>query len=356
MNSEKYWIGIDVGESSTSLCFLTTSNKIEHATAAGSGTRDIAEALARVDPKCIEAVALESGAGHRLPRELAALGFPVTTVDSFRAAKFLSIRSMKTDANDARGLAEVARYALETGISVHVKNVTCEQIRVQLALRHQLIGQRVAARGALRSHLRTLGSDVKRMASPTKLRDQVEVEMERMREAGLGDSVPEILSLLELAQALDAATYCLDVRLKMRAAANPITERFMLIPGVGPVTALSFFSAIENPHRFKRSADVGAYLGLVPRLRQSGSTSKSGRITRAGNKMTRSHLYMSAGVLMSRALQQTQMGDWAKSLQERMRFNKARVALARKLAVVMLTIWKTGSTFKCYPEAVQLSD
>ena len=180
MNAEKYWIGIDVGESSTSLCFLTTSNKIEHATAAGSGTREIAKALARVDPKCIEAVALESGAGHRLPRELAALGFPVTTVDSFRAAKFLSIRSMKTDANDARGLAEVARYALETGISVHVKNVTCEQIRVQLALRHQLIGQRVAARGALRSHLRTLGSDIKRMASPTKLRDQVEVEMERM--------------------------------------------------------------------------------------------------------------------------------------------------------------------------------
>jgi transposase len=128
----------------------------------------------------------------------------------------------------------------------------------------------------------------------------------------------------------------------------------MKIPGVGSVTALSFFSAIENPHRFKRSADVGAYLGLVPRLRQSGSMSHSGRITRAGNKMTRTHLYMSACVLMSRALEQTQLGDWAKSLQERIRFNKARVALARKLAVVMLTIWKTGSTFKCYPDVAQL--
>ena len=352
MNSDKCWIGIDVGESSTSLCFLTSCNKISRATALGSGTREIAAALAKVDPKCIEAIVLESGAGHRLPRELAALGFPVTTVDSFRAAKFLSIRAMKTDDNDARGLAEIARYALQSSISVHVKNVTCEQIRLQLALRNQLLGQRVAARNALRSHLRTLGCGATRLASPTKLRGMVEAETERMKQEALGDVVPEVIALLEIVEALESCASRLDSRIKMRAQDSSITEKFMKIPGVGPVTALSFYSAIENPHRFPCSANVGAYLGLVPRLRQSGSVSHRGRITKAGNKLLRSHLYMSAGVMMSRARQDTAMGDWAKSLGTRVGYSKARIALARKLAVVMLTIWKADKAFTCYPAAL----
>ena len=350
MEIEHYWIGIDVGEKNTSICFLTRQNEIHLSKAPGTNTREIASVLANVDPKCIEVIVLEASTGHRLPRELAALGFPIVTVDPRVARKFLSIRAIKSDDNDARGLAEIAKYGIKSSLCVHVKNVACEQIRMQLTLRDQLISQRVAVRNALRSHLRTLGSERTRLPAPTKMRDELQSDLDHMKRAGLGDSVPEILTLLEMVEAFESCARRLDVRMKKSAESNPVTARFLGIPGVGPVTALSFYSAIENPHRFSRSTDVGDYLGLVPALRQSGSMSRSGRITRAGNRLTRGHLYMSAGVIISRSRDATALRDWAKSLQERIGFGKARIALARKLAVVMLTIWKAEANFKAYPQ------
>ncbi len=84
------------------------------------------------------------------------------------------------------------------------------------------------------------------------------------------------------------------------ASNNPTCRNFQTIPGVGAVIALSFYSAIGDPHRFERSRDVGAYLGLTPTLYQSGATSRRGRISRHGNKLTRMHLITAATVLLCR--------------------------------------------------------
>lgn len=349
MGRDQYWIGVDLGETSSSICFLNADNAVSHTQTPGASTREIAAGLEKVDQKCIEAIVLESSAGHKLPRELAALGFPILTVDARLAHKFLSIRSLKTDDNDARGLAEIAKYGSHSSLRVHIKSVTCEQVRLQLALRDQLLRNKVAARNALRAHLRTLGSELTRLPSPTRLHRDLQPEIERMRREGLSEMVPEIVLMMEMVEALQACAKRLDIRIKRLAQGYPIVSKFTKIPGVGPITALSFFSAIENPHRFRRSADVGAYLGLVPGLKQSGSIKRSGRITKAGNKLARGHLYMSAGTIMTRNRQNTEMGDWANALHKRIGFSKARVALARKLAVIMLSIWKADTHFLNYP-------
>jgi hypothetical protein len=120
----------------------------------------------------------------------------------------------------------------------------------------------------------------------------------------------------------------------------------MTIPGVGVICALSFYTAIEDPYRFRHSDDVGPYLGLVPKVTESGHSSRHGRITKMGNTMTRTHLIAAAMSLMQQADQDCALRRWALSLAERGGRPKARTALARKLAVIMLSMWKTEQVFE----------
>lgn len=120
----------------------------------------------------------------------------------------------------------------------------------------------------------------------------------------------------------------------------------MSVPGVGTLTALAFMTAIDDPHRFTRSADVGAYLGLTSRRYQSGEIDRSGRISRHGDAMARALLYEAANVLMTRVSRWSREKAWAVRLAARRGGAKARVALARKLAVILHRIWVDGTVFR----------
>jgi len=347
MEPQPVWIGVDVGERNTSICFLDLGNRYRIEKVGGSRVSEIAERLDALERSRIATVALEASAGHRLPRELAELGFPVVTIDPGRARKFLSLRQTKTDENDARGLAEIAKLGTTSRLAVHVKNVTCEQLRFQIVLRDQLVRQKTALRNALRSHMRAFGFEFTRLPPLVELRKQINAQFGPASD-GLGDTKEDLLTLLEFTETLNSYLARLNRRLAQRAEGLAVTKRFMAIPGVGPIAALSFYSAIENPHRFARSRDVGAYLGVTPAHKQSGSMNRNGRITKAGNKLTRSHLVMSAGVILGHANTDFAVGDWGKELRSRVGRGKARVALARKLAVLMLAMWRKGSKFEAY--------
>jgi transposase len=131
----------------------------------------------------------------------------------------------------------------------------------------------------------------------------------------------------------------------------------MGVTGVGPICSLSFYSAIEDPCRFKRASDVAAYLGLVPRRHQSGEVSYTRGITKTGNTMTRTHLVNAALVFSSKG-PDSDLKDWALALRERIGWQRARIALARKLAIVLLIMWRTGAEFepRPHPKAESLVD
>ena len=120
----------------------------------------------------------------------------------------------------------------------------------------------------------------------------------------------------------------------------------MTIPGVGQLTALAFYSTIEDPSRLKRSEDVGPYLGLAPRVHQSGEIDRTGRITKTGDSLTRGYLFEAATVLLMRIDQPTPLRLWGLRLKERAGLKKAQVAVARKLAVMMLAISTDGTEFE----------
>ena len=144
----------------------------------------------------------------------------------------------------------------------------------------------------------------------------------------------------------------LDRAVKKKAEDNPVARRLATIPGVGPIVALSFIALVDNPARFRKTGDVGAFLGLTPRRYQSGEMDWSGRISKCGVGTMRSLLYEAASAFINRVQWFSALKSWAVRLAGRRGFAKAAVATSRKLAVLMLTLWKNETEFRWKEEAV----
>lgn len=174
MSKGRCWVGLDVGEATTSVCVVGDDDEALLECVAETTADHIASALAGIPIESIAAVTLEASSGHHLARQLRQRGYPVRAVDAGKVSKFLSIRQNKTDANDARGLAQVGRVGRTAKLGVHVKGVECQHLRSQLVMRAQMVVQKTAAHNALRALLRTNGSQLRRVSTGPKLRPQVE--------------------------------------------------------------------------------------------------------------------------------------------------------------------------------------
>ena len=138
-----------------------------------------------------------------------------------------------------------------------------------------------------------------------------------------------------------------DLHRKLLALAREDEDigRSMTGPSIGPITALAFHSAIDEPARFQRSRSVGAYIGLTLRRYASGEIDWSGRISKCGDRMPRTYLFEAAGVLLTRVPQWCKLRAWGHRLWKRIGFKKAKIAVARKLAVVLHRMWRDGTDF-----------
>src|SRR6476469_8274392 len=119
----------------------------------------------------------------------------------------------------------------------------------------------------------------------------------------------------------------------------------MSIPGIGAITATAFTTAIERPDNFKKSRSVGAWIGLTTRRYQSGEVAYDGHISRRGDAHLRGLLYEAAAVILARGSTESTLRTWGLKLRERIGFKRAAVAVARKLAVIMHTMLKSGELF-----------
>jgi transposase len=128
--------------------------------------------------------------------------------------------------------------------------------------------------------------------------------------------------------------------------ASDACRRLMSIPGVGQLTALAFTAAVDDPQRFRRSRDIGAYLGLVPRRYQSGEIDYTGSISKCGDRRLRTLLYEAANVMLTRYKGTLKLKDWAFAIAKRSTMRKARIALARRLAIIMHSMLRHGTEFK----------
>lgn len=120
----------------------------------------------------------------------------------------------------------------------------------------------------------------------------------------------------------------------------------MTVPGVGYLTAVGFVGAIGDPSVFSSGRTAAAWIGLTPRRYQSGTIDIQGRISRQGDKLLRAYLYEAAAHILTRSRTDSALRRWGLGLRERIGFKRANVAVARKLAVILHAIWRSGQSFK----------
>lgn len=160
-----------------------------------------------------------------------------------------------------------------------------------------------------------------------------------------------MLPLLDARVAIYKNFLALDRRVKRAARNDDVCLRMMTVPGVGPIAALTFKAAIDDPARFKSSRTVGAHFGLTPRRYQSGEHDNPGRISRAGDRDVRATLYAAANSLLMRTMAGSQIKSWGMRLMRTKGRRRAVVAVARKLAVLLHRMWTDGTEFR--PERVE---
>ncbi len=346
MAARTLWVGLDVGADSMAVCGTDSHGNVmfEHSLPTSAAAFN---GLLKAEKRRIRLIALESCSfAVPLTRSLRKLGYRVAVFDSRQASKFLAIRKNKTDKNDARGLAELARLGCDAVSEVRVKSVECQRLRSTLITRQRLVSLRTTVEGSIRSLFRLNGGHLKSSSNLASFNRNVASQLRAIRKLSKIDLRDDVEPLLALSNALRTYLVILDEKLSRMAEDHPICRRFLEIKGIGPLCALSFYSAVDDPTRFRRNADIGPYLGMVPVVRQSGQSTSRGRISKRGDALTRAYL-TNAAVLHLR-FATSAMNDWGVSLTGRMTNKKAQVAVARKLAVTMLAMWKSGQRYDPY--------
>lgn len=341
---QRYWVGLDAGHLETAVCLVDAEGHAFFEAMTETRAAPIRDILRRFGVEPVQTVTIEAGVGTQMVRDLRSFGFPVQVVDVRKSSKFLAIRRHKTDANDARGLAELGRVAQSMGPQVFVKPVEHQDIRIMINIRRTLLKQRARTDALLQSIFRLHGANIKLLNGRGSLAAEVASQLRLLRTGGVTIRV-DLDPLVSMGEALRSHISNIDREMRTMATSIPACARFQTIPGVGTITALSFYSAVGDPYRFKNNRDVGPYLGLTPNLYQSGVTARRGRISRYGNKLTRSHLITAATVLLRTIKTESSLRTWGLQLATKIGFLKARVAVARKLAVIMMAMWKTSTTF-----------
>ena len=223
---------------------------------------------------------------------------------------------------------------------VHAKTLPAQEIRALLTARKQLQSKLCDVEASLRTILRGFGLKVGRV-SP----GQSEA---RIRELVAGQAILERIAapMLRARAALRAEYTALHRELLQIVRADEVCRRLMTVPGVGAIVAVTVKAAIDDPSRFRRSRDVGAHFGLTPKRDQSGETDVSGSISKVGDASVRTALFEAATVMLTRTVRFSALKAWAMRVAKHRGMRRAKVALARKLAVVLHRIWVDGTTFR----------
>ena len=242
----------------------------------------------------------------------------------------------KTDRNDARGIAQLVRLGWFR--QVHMKSQEAQRTRMLLVNRQQLLTKAMDLETSVRGSLQVFG-----------LRVGVVTRKEfEARVLELVSDDPSLLAitepLLRVRRTLIEEFACLDRLCQQLARQDAVCRRLMTVPGVGVVVALTDRTGVDAPERFSRSRDVGAHFGLTPKRYSSGQTD-CGHISRCGDEMVRTALYQAANVLFHHG-RWSSLKSWAMRIAKRGCVKAAKVALARRLAVVMHRMWIGGTDLR----------
>ncbi len=332
------YVGLDVSLKETSICVVDRWGEVVCEGTVASEPEAIAGFVKSKAPGALR-IGLETGPTSTwLWTELRALGLPVICIDARHAKAVLSMQVNKSDRNDALGLARIMQAGWYK--EVRVKSLDSHAVRAVLNSRALLVKIKRDLENQVRGLLKNLGLVVGRAKGSV-----FTVRVERLI-ADRPDLTAAVGPLLKAREGVERQLGGLNRKVMALVRNDEQVRWFMTVPGIGPITALAYRAAIDDPRRFKRSRSVGAYVGLTPRRYASGEVDWSGRISKCGDAMLRTYLFEAAGVLLTRVHKWCALKAWGLRLAKRVGFKKAKVAVARKLAVILHRMWIDGTRFQ----------
>ncbi len=287
-----YYVGLDVSHKKTAISVVDDSGAEVWRGSADTQPEILIKTIGRwVDDLVL--IGLETGSlTPWLTRALRDVGLPVVIMDARRASDALKGRPMKTDQADARALAKMLQAGWYT--EVFLKSEESHRNKALLSARDQLVRNKRTFFGQIRGMLRPFGIKLPARQGTKKFDEAV-------RSACRHDDLLYICvnALLEALASIEMQILTLDKQVRARVQASKPCWHVTSVPCVGPITALAFVAAVEDPTRFRRSRDIGAYLGLTPRRYQSGDRDIAGAISKQGDIMARHYLYEAANCLLT---------------------------------------------------------
>jgi transposase len=332
------YAGLDVSLASVSICVVDETGEILHEGKVAAEPEPLARHLENWRSQ-LARVGLEAGPlSEWLGGALIEAGFPTVCMETRQVKAALSAMLVKTDRQDARGIAQLARTGWFK--RVHIKTPGSQLARTLVAGRKLLVRSLGAHEQAIRGLLRPFGLKV---GSVSRKRFETRVRELLGRQPLLLDIIEPILAVRSTLLLQTSRLH----RLVLQAVrSDGACRRLMTMPGIGPVTALTFRATVDDPTRFRRSRSIGAYLGLTPRRYQSGELDHVGRISKVGDGETRTALFEAANVILRPSTRWSPMKAWAVRVAHRQGSKRAKVALARKMGVILHRMWMNGTEFR----------
>lgn len=323
-----HYVGLDISMKETVICIVNDKGVTIHRGKTKTDPEKIAYHLRKTGLK-IEKIGLESGSlSHWLVNELRSPDLPAVCIDARKMSAFLSVRVNKTDDNDAQGIAEAMRCGLYR--EVPQKAQQSIETGTLMQCRKTLVHQRVQLVNSIRGFLKTYGVRLGSCGEkefPERVRAVLPGALMIAREG--------IESLVKCYEKLMAEIKILDERIETLAREDEDIKRLMTVPGVGIITAMTFKTEVDDPHRFKKSRDVGAYFGMTPRQYSSGETRRQGHISKCGSSEVRTLLVEAGLVCLTRSKKWSKVKAWGLKIMKKHGAKKAAVAVGRKLSVIM---------------------
>lgn len=334
----EYFAAIDVSMEESKLCVRDGAGRIVRESKAASRPEAIGAVLKGWKLPYAK-VGLEAGPlSQWLHAGLTKQGFAAVLLETRQANAVLKSMRNKTDRKDAQGLAQLLRTGWYR--EVHAKSRPAQDVRALLTARRQVLGSLVQVENSIRGLLKTVGARLPKGGR------RAFAARARAAAAAMPLLAEGVESLLAVHATLEREAVRLTKQVVALAGQNEAARRLATVPGVGAITALAFVATVDEPGRFARSRAVGAHLGLTPKRYQSGETDRGGRISKCGDGLMRSLLFEAATVLLTRVRRWSSLKAWGMAVAKRRGLWRARVAVARKLAVILHRMLADGTEFR----------
>ena len=334
----EYYAGIDVSLEQSCVCVVDGSGKIVREGKVASEREALIGYFGSLDV-VLSRIGLEAGPlSQWLYAAMKEAGLAVELLETRHVRDAFSAMPVKSDRNDARGIAQLMRLGWFR--PVHCKSLAAQELRAVLTARKLVQSKLRDVENSLRGILRGFGLKVGKTTARSFAG--------RIRELVAGQPNLEVIAqaLLAVHAVLVREFNGFERRVRLLARTHNQARLLMTTPAVGPIVALTYAGAIDNPARFNSSKQTGAHFGLTPKKYQSGQTDYTGRISKIGDASVREALYQAAHVMLTKPVKGcTALKSWAMRIARRAGMRKAKVALARKLAVIMHRMLADASEF-----------